>query len=228
MDPPLIDIPIPGPYYELDGFTLTGLYVLIVYIDYYLYCRTSIPYQKYKKWVRAFHITVPFVLAPANYTIATTLISYPWFIASVGAYSAELYKKKHLKDSSKPQSFMDWIKSIGREGLLRDLAMQPDGTIMTKSQVRLEGLWRTATNFTVLLLANRFLNSILLDDPYVLLSMPWYSLECIYHCLLMGIKGYTLMSTNDIQLSICQMVFGLRTIKAFNKPFMATRYSKTK
>jgi hypothetical protein len=156
--------------------------------------------------------------------VATTLVSFPWFFASVGAYCAELYKQKHGKGSSKPQSFKDWIKSIGREGLSRDLTIQPDGTTMTKSQVRLEGLWRTATNLLVLFLANRFLNPILLDDPYVLLSMPWYSLECIYHCLLMGAKGYTLMLTNDVQLSICQMLFGLRTIKVHTKPFLATRY----
>jgi hypothetical protein len=153
----------------------------------------------------------------------TSFAAFPWFVASVGAYSAELYKQKHRKDNQiVPQTFKEWIISIGREGF-SESALQPNGLAMSKNKIQMEGLQRVATDFLGLLLANRLLNPLLLDKPRDLLAFPLYSFNGIYYGFLMGLKGCSLMIVNDLQLCVPQMIFGRRTIKLFNMPLFSTR-----
>ncbi|KAI9472174.1 MAG: hypothetical protein EXX96DRAFT_583120 [Benjaminiella poitrasii] len=225
MDSPFINVPIPGPYIRLDIVSLTLVYLCAVFIDYYLYCRTTIPYQKYKKWHRLFHLMLPIVFAPNIHALSTSFTSFPWFIASVGAYSSELYKQKHRKDpDALPQSFKDWMKSIVVEGVMEDTSRQPNNgvTNVTTKKVRLEGLKRSAIDITMIILANRFLNPLLLEDPRIVLTMPWYSFRCIYHVILIGFKGYVLMTSNDLALAVSQIITGARTFSVFNFPFLST------
>jgi hypothetical protein len=223
MDPPLINIPVAGPFYQLGIFPLTAVYSLIVYVEYLLFCKTSIPYQQYKNWCRLFHIILPIILAPDHFATITSFVAFPWFVASVGAYSAELYKEKHRKENQTvPQTFKEWIISIGREGF-SESALQPNGLTMPKSDIRMEGLQRVAIDLFGLLLANQLLNPLLLDKPRDLLAFPWYSSNNIYYGSLMGLKGCSLMIVNDLQLCIYQMIFGVRTIRLFNMPMLSTR-----
>lgn len=223
MDPPLVSIPVPGPFYQLGLFPLTAVYALIVYVEYLLFCKTSIPYQQYKNWCRLFHAILPVVIAPENFAIITSFAAFPWFVASLGAYCAELYKQKRGDVKQiEPQTMKEWITSIGREGF-SESTLQPNGIIMSKNEIRMEGLQRVMTDLFVLLLANRLLNPLLLDKPRDLLTFPWYTSKCLYYGFLMGLKGYSLMTVNDLQLCVPQMIFGVRTLRLFNAPMLSTR-----
>ncbi|KAI8077090.1 hypothetical protein BDF21DRAFT_422039 [Thamnidium elegans] len=222
---PLINIPVPGPVLLLDLFPHTLFYIVIVLVDYYLYCRTSIPYQKYKTWYTLFHILLPFLIGPSNHGFTTPFIAAPWFVASVGAFCSQKYKDRQIKDETikSPQSFLSWLKSIGIEGFTQKSDQQPNGTTLTYNQVRMEGLIRFIGVIFVMTMGSIFLTPFLLEDYNDFFTFPWYSTQCIYYGFLMGLKSYTLMISNDILSSIIQIVTGYRVLPVFNKPFLATR-----
>lgn len=220
---PLIDIPIPGPFILLGIFPLTLLYIAIVCFDYYLYCQTSIPYQKYKNWHCLFHVLIPFIFSPKLHQLSTVFQAFPWFVASVGAYSSQLYKYQQLKLDGPPQSFKAYLISIGIEGLAQQPNRQPNGTTLTKRQVRIEGLRRLLNDVIAMALASKFLTPLLLQDPNTLFSLNWYSMQCIWFGFLMGFKGYTLMLCTDIGLAIGQIMSGFRILHVFDLPFLASR-----
>lgn len=227
IDPskPLINISVPGPYFLLDNFSLVLIYATAVLADYYICCRTSIPYQKYKKYHVLFHILLPFLFGPKDNIFSTPFITFPWFVASVGTYASQKYKYQQSKNdvSGPPQSLLSWLKSIGVEGFLQKLDRQPNGTTLTNNQVRIEGVKRLIQTATVMILGNEFITPLLLEDPNTLFTLRWYTTQSIYYGFLMGLKGYTLMVFSDIISSICQIVTGYRTLEVFNKPFLASR-----
>lgn len=231
---PLISIPIPGPFLLLDIIPLTLIYATVAYFDYYLYCQTSIPYQKYKNWHRLFHVSIPFLVAPKLHATSTSFIAYSWFTASVGSYASELYKKRQQQQLYQKlekegtavvekQSFKVWIKSVGMEGLAESPERQPNGTTCTVEQVRKEGLKRILLGGVIMALASIFLTPLLLEDPPEMFTMHWYSPRCIYYGLLMGLKGYSLMVSNDMILAMFQVILGVRVMQVFRFPFLATR-----
>lgn len=223
---PLINIPVPGPVLLLDLFPHTFFCVVIVLVDYYLCCRTSMPYAKFKPWYVTFHLLLPFLIGPTNHGLTTPFTVAPWFVASVGAFCSQKYKHQQLKDEtipSSPQPLLSWLKSIGVEGFALKSDQQPNGTTLTHGQVRREGLIRFVGVIFVMTVGSLFLTPFLLEDYNEFFTFPWYSTQCIYYGFLMGLKGYTLMISNDILSSIIQMVTGYRILAVFNRPFLATR-----
>lgn len=223
---PLINISVPEPLLSLDILPLVIIYVIGVLFDYYLYCRTSISYEKYKNWHRLLHVSIPFLIAPKNRSVYTPFIAFPWFVASVGAYASQKYKYRQLKgdiSASTPQTLSSWLKSIGVDGFAQRSDRQPDGATLTNKQVRMEGVKRTIQVIFVMAFGSHFITPLLLQDPATMFTIPWYSARGIYYGFLMGVKGYTLMVSNDILSSICQIVTGYRVLEVFNKPLLSTR-----
>ncbi|KAI9251655.1 hypothetical protein EDC94DRAFT_287563 [Helicostylum pulchrum] len=214
---PLINITVPGPVLLLDLFPHTLFYVVIVLVDYYICCRTSIPYAKLKSWYISFHVLLPFLIGPTHHGFTTPFTVAPWFVASVGAFCSQKYK--HQQTSS-PQPFLCWLKSIGYEGFVQQ---QRNDDTTSSSEVRMEGLKRCIGVVFVMSVGNVCLTPLLLEDYNEFFKLRWYSMECIYYGFLMGLKGYTLMISNDILSSVGQMVTGYRIVPVFNKPFLATR-----
>ncbi|KAI7889853.1 uncharacterized protein EV154DRAFT_513103 [Mucor mucedo] len=214
---PMIDISIPGPYIQLDIVPLTLFYMVISYLDYYLYCRTTLTFSKYKHWHRLYHLILPFLFAPKRQAFSTAFIAFPWFVASVGAYSAQLYKYQQLKLEGPPQSFKDYVISVGIEGL------SSQGPEENKQEgVRVEGVRRVLNHIIIMALGKALLTPILLHDPKLLLAMPWYSWNGIWFGFLMGFKGYTLMLCTDMGLATIQILTGVSTLHVFNRPFLAS------
>lgn len=210
---PLLNLSIPGPWIELDILPLTLFYVLITYFDYYLYCRTTYSFSKYKHWHQLYHLFIPFFFAPKRQAFSTAFIAFPWFVASVGAYSAQLYKYQQFKLNG-PQSWKAYVISIGIEGL---------SSQEKQDNVRMEGVKRLLNHAIIMALGKTLLTPILLPDPTMLFYMPWYTWNSIWFGFLMGFKGYTLMLCTDMGLAIGQILTGVPTLHVFNRPFLASR-----
>lgn len=220
---PFISIPIPGPIISLSPIPLLIMYTFVAYFDYYLFCRTSIPYQKYKNWLRIFHIIIPLLVASKAHAFSTPFISFPWFIASVGSYTSLLYKEEQVKaEKQSHQSFKEWMKSVAIEGLTRSEDVQANGDADTKRQIRIEGMKRVVVCTLTNVIAHFLLNPFLLEHPEDFLKFPWYSVDCMYYGFLIGLKGYILFLSNDLISGAAQAVTGTRLMHLFNKPFMAT------
>lgn len=213
-------IPVPGPLVSLDFISISLFYSLIIYYDYYLYCCTSIPYQKYKHWQRIFHIAIPFIVAPKFHGVSTLFIAYPWFFASVGAYTSQLYKKNK---NPQQQTFKQWIISIGMEGFAQSQDKQANGDATIAKEIRIEGVKRVVTCAVAMALGHFLVNPFLLEDPTDFLTFRWYSFDGLYNGFLIGFKGYTLFLSNDMAFATAQVITGIRVMHAFNLPFMATR-----
>lgn len=216
---PLIEIPIPGPFILLGIVPLTLLYIVVSCLDYYLYCHINTPYAKYKHWHRLYHVMLPFVFAPKIHQTSTAFIAFPWFIASVGAYSSQLYKYQQAKlKGGPPQGLIDYVICIGIEGLA-----QKTDRVQKPKEIRIEGVRRLLNNVIVMGLGTKFLTPMLLENPKTLFTFPWYSLQCIWFGFLMGFKGYTLMLSTDIGLAVGQIITGVSVLHVFDLPFLATR-----
>lgn len=221
---PLIEIPVYGPIVSLDVVPLIIFYGVVSYFDYYLYCRTSIPYQRYKNWQLIFHIIIPFLVGSKVHALSTLFISWPWFIASVGSRTSIRFKDKQLKvEKQSHLSYKEWMKSVAIEGLTRNQDVQANGDPRIKKQIRFEGMKRVVTCASTIAAGHFFLNPFLLEHPEDFLKFPWYSLHCVYYGFLIGFKGYTLFLSNDLTLGVVQILTGVRLMHLFNKPFMTTR-----
>jgi hypothetical protein len=108
------------------------------------------------------------------------------------------------------------MEGVGVEGLLSNISK------VTKYQIRMEGVQRLLTVFFIWLLIRLIINPLLLDNPEMLLTMKWYTPTILR--FITGVKGYTVMKTNDMLLSLTHIIWGVRTIQYFYLPFLVTRY----
>ncbi|KAI8885021.1 hypothetical protein K501DRAFT_332192, partial [Backusella circina FSU 941] len=214
---PFIKIPIPGPFITLNLFQLTALYIANIYFNYLLFCKTTLPYQKLKTPLRIYHIVLPFVFSPDFRGTITGFVAFPWLFASVGAYAAYKYKKLYSKES--PMSFWVYLKAMAWEAVAHEV--QPKNEV-EKQQVAREGYTRLFSALAVTLVGKYVVTPLLLDDPRTLATMKWYSLTGIYYGFLMGLKGYMLMNINEILCCFPQILWGIRTLRCFNAPYLAT------